>query len=270
MTNRGMKIKLFLLAILLAGGYVFFFRDNTVNKLGDPVQNPAPQQDSLEEKPKKGVLKTFTGAQFRDLYNSLAYPNTEQISDKTPITGNSALDARIRFMAESKGYTLRSAPVADTFREVQKGMRLQERAAEAWLNMQTAAKKDGIIMNLGDAYRSADEQKAIFLSRFTARNGDAHQINSGLYDQQIANTLKMTAVPGYSRHHTGYTIDIECQNNPAAQFIKTNCFQWLSTNNYENAKKFGWIPSYPEATGLQGPEPESWEYVWVGVDTLAE
>jgi len=33
-------------------------------------------------------------------------------------------------------------------------------------------------------------------------------------------------------------------------------------------KRFGFIPSYPENSGKQGPEPEPWEYVWVGEDVL--
>jgi LAS superfamily LD-carboxypeptidase LdcB len=80
----------------------------------------------------------------------------------------------------------------------------------------------------------------------------------------------MTAVPGYSRHHTGYTVDIACENQTTLSFIYTVCFKWLSQNNYERTKKFGWIPSYPEEAVLQGPEPESWEYVWVGIDAVTE
>jgi LAS superfamily LD-carboxypeptidase LdcB len=42
----------------------------------------------------------------------------------------------------------------------------------------------------------------------------------------------------------------------------------MSKDNYLQAKKYGWIPSYPEGAQQQGPEPEAWEYVWVGTASL--
>jgi len=89
-------------------------------------------------------------------------------------------------------------------------------------------------------------------------------------DSELDGILATTAIPGYSRHHTGYTVDIGCGNEPAIAFELTVCFDWLSANNYKNAKTYGWIPSYPEGAGQQGPEPETWEYVWVGIDALTE
>lgn len=227
-------------------------------------------KNEIIETPKKGVLKQFTPQQFRDLYNSFAYPNTERISAETPITGDYEADMRIRKIAEERGYTLRSAPVANVFVDVGDGYRLQERAAQPWIDLRDTAKKDNIIFNLMDAYRSADEQLEIFLPRLTAAGVPLSGIASGRYDSQIIQVLSMTAVPGYSRHHTGYTIDLECGNTPGLAFENTVCFDWLNKNNYENAKKFGWIPSYPEGTGQQGPEPEAWEYVWVGIDAVTE
>jgi LAS superfamily LD-carboxypeptidase LdcB len=95
-------------------------------------------------------------------------------------------------------------------------------------------------------------------------------IASGRYDAQVSQVLAMTAIPGYSRHHTGYTVDIACKNNPNASFVYTVCFQWLNADNYKNAKTYGWIPSYPDGAGQQGPDREPWEYVWVGVDAVTE
>ncbi len=264
-TRKIRATALFGLVIVVLCGVLFFGQKKTHAPSKDPsIKN------SVTERPKKGTLKQFTPQEFRDLYNNFAYPNTELISEKTSITGNEALDDRIRTIAKDRGYTLRSAPVTDAFREVEPGMKLQERAAKPWLDLQTAAKNDGVTMNLSAAYRSASEQKDIFLSRFVPRNATPSQVAAGIFDSQIVSTLQMTAVPGYSRHHTGYTIDIMCDNNIYAVFTNTSCYQWLSKNNYENAKKRGWIPSYPEGTGQQGPEPEGWEYVWVGIDALTE
>lgn len=225
---------------------------------------------NIRPKAKKGILKSFTGEQFKNLYNGFAYPNTAPINETTPITGDLPADTRIRQIALQRGYQLRSAPVSDTFRDVGKGYKLQQRAAKPWLDMQTAARKDNIQLGLTAAYRSSDEQKDIFIKRLSQLGIPVGGIAAGYYDPQISQVLRMTAIPGYSRHHTGYTVDISCENAAAVRFEFSPCFEWLNRNNYENAKKAGWIPSYPEGTANQGPDPESWEYVWVGTDAVTE
>lgn len=241
----------------------------------DPTP-PAPDQEVVvtqnlpAEPTKKGILRIYSGEEFRNLYNNFAYPNTEYIAEDTVITGDKEVDAHIQELAEKRGYVRRSAPVSNVFKSVQKDMQLQERAASPWLEMQAAAKKERVNMNLTAAYRSADEQRQIFIERLGIATSNYPSITSGSYDTQINQVLSMTAIPGYSRHHTGYTIDIGCENQPKLAFELTICFDWLSANNYKNAKTYGFIPSYPEGAGKQGPEPESWEYVWVGKDTLTE
>ncbi len=260
-----------LTAILVSAGifgYLFFVDKDTEPT---PAQQDVVVSQNLPAEPsKKGILKTFTGEQFRNLYNNFAYPNTEYIADDTVITENGEVDAHIQELAEKRGYVRRSAPVSNVFKTVQKDMQLQERAASPWLDMQAAAKKDGINLDLTAAYRSADEQRQIFIERLGINVSNYPAIAGGTYDAQINQVLSMTAIPGYSRHHTGYTIDIGCQNQPAIAFENTVCFDWLSADNYRNAKTYGYIPSYPEGAGKQGPEPESWEYVWVGKDALTE
>lgn len=110
-------------------------------------------------------------------------------------------------------------------------------------------------------------QRQLFLSRLRASGVSTAQIANGQADSQIVTVLSQAAIPGYSRHHTGYTVDFVCANGTQT-FETTTCFKWLSADNYLNAKKYGWIPSYPDGANQQGPEPEPWEYVWVGVPTL--
>lgn len=59
-------------------------------------------------------------------------------------------------------------------------------------------------------------------------------------------------------------MDFGCNSDNLVNFKTTSCFTWISKNNYENAKRFGIIPSYPSGASNQGPNPEEWEYVWVG------
>ena len=133
-----------------------------------------------------------------------------------------------------------------------------------------SAKKDNINLFLTAGYRSAEEQRQIFLDRLAEIDLTEDLIATKKFDDKLNEILATTAIPGYSRHHTGYTIDIGCGNSPTVEFEFTVCFQWLSEDNYKNAKMHGWIPSYPEKDGLQGPEPETWEYVWVGQDAVRE
>ncbi len=125
-------------------------------------------------------------------------------------------------------------------------------------------------LNLVAAYRSNADARNLFLSRLNEYRIDIPQIANGTYDKQINDLLRTTAIPGYSRHHTGYTVDIGCNDQTLAVFKNTPCFEWLSADNYKNAKLYGWIPSYPEGAGQQGPDPEPWEYVWVGTNSTYE
>lgn len=269
--HNPINVSLLVLAIL-AVCYVSYGLFLNNRKL--PAVDTTAVQSSTATKtdaPKKtGALKTFTGQEFRDLYNNFAYPNTEYISEDTVITGTKEIDKHIQDLAIKRGYVRRSAPVADTFNTVQPDIKLQQRAAQPWLDLKAAATKEGLDLNLTAAYRSSVDQRTIFLSVLSAYNINKTRIPEGIYDAQITQALSVTAIPGYSRHHTGYTIDIGCGNQREASFEFTVCFKWLKADNYRNAKTYGWIPSYPEGAGLQGPEPEAWEYVWVGTDAVTE
>lgn len=251
---------LFICAVILA----FFFMQN---RAGAPdTKNEQQSKVNVPAKPKSTSFKIFSGKEFEELYNSFAYPNTQLINENTPITGNAKADARIRQLALDRGYKLRSAPVTDTFVIVQKDMKLQQRAADSWIDLKKNAKKDGLDLKLTAAYRSAEDAKSIFLSGLKSLPLDS--IAAGRADISVNSVLGHSAPPGYSRHHTGYTVDIACVSNPGVKFENSTCFKWLNMNNYLNAKKSGWIPSYPPGAGKQGPDPEPWEYVWVGMESL--
>lgn len=264
-------LTIILIALIGAGFYLLkHFQDDKSDKQNLQANSSQETvQNIFPEKEKSGVLKNFSGEEFKNLYNSFAYPNTRMISDTTSITGNEAADHKIRQLAIARGYAIRSAPVSDTFEDFN-GELLQQKAAQSWKDLVADAQNDGYNFGLTAGYRSADVQKDIFMSRLMAKNVNIAAIPSGVHDVQINEVLKTTAIPGYSRHHSGYTVDIACKNMPAAAFKNSSCFRWLSADNYKNAKENGWIPSYPDGAGIQGPDPEEWEYVWVGKDALYE
>lgn len=278
--KRQKSLLLFVVTLMIAGLSVGWYLLNNAkaplnSSTNEPVKPQTAQTNQAAITPKpKTKLKTFTGVQFRDLYRATSYPNTTGFTTPPEITGNLAADARIRTLAEKRGFALTYIPVASIEKsgeeltgEYQDDL-LQPLAAKSWQQLKMAAKTDGISMSLISAYRSPKSQRDLFIERLYASGITAAQIAAGNADNAVNATLSMTAVPGYSRHHTGYTIDLQC--NDGAAFGASICNKWITKDNYANAKKHGWIPSYPPDAGEQGPEPEAWEYVWVGTDSLYE
>lgn len=275
--NRS-RVLLFLIVLLLAGAggaswYVLKTVQSTSNTATPATTTPPVTQQPTATKPKT-KLKTFSGVQFRDLYRATSYPNTEPFTAPPEITGNVTADARIRTLAEKRGFALTSIPVAPIEKSGEQlagGYQddlLQPLAAKSWQQLKAAAKAERVSISLISGYRSPKSQRDLFTERLYSTGIKASQIAAGTGDNAVNATLSMTAVPGYSRHHTGYTIDLQCDDGQ--EFGASICGRWISKDNYTNAKKFGWIPSYPPDGGEQGPEPEAWEYVWVGTEALYE
>ncbi len=226
-----------------------------------------PQQEiktSLE--PVRKEFRIFNGEELKVLYNNFHYTNTYKIISPPPITGNTEADKKIRTMAEARGYRLRRL-ARDTLGDGD-GHPLQLLAQKPWQDLKASAAKDGIVLTITWAFRSIEDQRAIFLAGLGEVGATTQDIADGKVDGLVDKVLQTYAPPGYSRHHTGFTIDLTCGTNGLTNFAKTSCYEWISKDNYLNAKTFGWIPSYPEGANLQGPEPEPWEYIWVTSDAL--
>lgn len=259
---------LLLIALGLFGLYGLYQRTRTL----DPSPTPAARSEESKEKSPNTRLKNFTAEEFKTLAFSVKYPNTQLFDEPPKITGNKAADARIRQLAEKRGFKLSSIPVTSIVRLNEPRLDLlgddllQPLAAESWKRLKSKAVADQIPLSLLSAYRSPEYQRKLFLSRLPAT---VSEIAAGRADAVIDKTLQTTAPPGYSRHHTGYTIDLWCEDS-TGQFVSSSCFRWIKTNNYKIAKETGWVPSYPDGVELQGPEPEPWEYVWVGDENVRE
>lgn len=267
-----------LFAALISAGAVYWYGRQPempfLNYATEKNTEEKPREPKAEpERPQQ--LKNFTGEEFKSLYQSMVYPNTQPIlpTDPPEITGNLAADARIREIAESRGYKLSAMPMGAIIKISEKYLDgddlLQPLAAESWEALKKAAAKAGRPLVITSAYRSPEVQRELFLGQLYARGTLAASIARGFGGEAINATLATTAPPGYSRHHTGYTIDLWCEDG-SRDFLGSTCYRWLSANNYKVAKLNEWVPSYPEGTNMQGPEPESWEYVWVGRDVLYE
>lgn len=267
-----LPIGLFALIIL----YVLFGQQRVHGPaFKDETQKPDSSQASESQKEETPLtLKQFTDEQFKDLYTSFAYPNTQQLVEPPVITGNAEADARIQQLATERGYKLSSVPVASIVRIDEPYLTeddlLQQNAKIGWDGLQLAAEQANIPLQITSAYRSIEFQRSVFLQRMRDAGITAPGIADGFSDAAINAVMDQVAPPGFSRHHTGYTIDLACSGIGLYGFKNTTCYTWISNNNFEIAKTHGWVPSYPEEAELQGPEPEPWEFIWVGTINLYE
>lgn len=199
----------------------------------------------------------FSGPEFNELFGTAALPNLSAISAAPAITGMAALDEQIRNHADERGYRRRPLPADSALlRRVDDGLALQRSAASAWLALQADAASHGYTLQLDSAYRNHQYQREVFLRPLAA----PHEFDDA------AERMRMSAPPGYSKHHTGYAIDV---SDPGYyDFGRAPVYEWLSADNFANAKRHGWIPSYPPDGGEQGPDPEPWEFTYVGIRAI--
>ncbi len=222
--------------------------------LDEPVsrwQEPAPTGvDSLS-------FPHFTGPEFNELFTTAELPNLSSISAQPTITDSAEMDEQVRTEAVERGYQRRPLP-ADyaLMRLIDDGLALQRPAAAAWLALEQDAAEHGFELELKSAYRGHRYQREVFLRPLEAP-----------YEfDDLADRLKMSAPPGYSKHHTGYAIDIGQAGH--AHFGSSPAYEWISADNFAVAKQHGWIPSYAPDGGRQGPVPEPWEFTYVGVEAI--
>lgn len=130
-------------------------------------------------------------------------------------------------------------------------IRLRQAAAAKFLEMQNAAKAQGIILVPISGFRSIQEQETLFYDIAERRN------------QTLKTRADVSAPPGHSEHHTGYAIDIGDGRRPSTnlkrRFEQTAAFDWLQ----ENAARYGFELSFPK-NNLQGINYEPWHWRFVG------
>ena len=124
--------------------------------------------------------------------------------------------------------------------------RLTPAAAAAWNGMKTAAEKEGEILQLVSAFRSVDYQKQIIERKLAAGQS---------WDQ----ILRVSALPGFSEHHTGRTIDVTTNGcKPLEEeFENTSAFLWLT----RRAVGYGFTMTYPRDNPF-GVAYEPWHWTF--------
>ncbi len=200
--------------------------------------------------------------QIRQLAAETVWSNLFLPQDPPPITGDQKIDQHWRQLAESRGYRRRPL-VANTSKLKTVGIsnhRLQPQAVDAIHALQSTASLAGHQLMVTSGYRDHDYQTKLFLSPI---------MEEYLSEQVVAERLRWSAIPGYSWHHTGYAIDLRDGDYAFEQFIDSEGYRWLAADDYRQARAHGWIPNYQPSIQNQGPDPEPWEFIWVGdVDQL--
>lgn len=203
-------------------------------------------------------LPEYTGSEFQALYEYAVgnvLPNLDAPNDLYPVTGNGELDERIWEAAFERGYELRPTASGDLVSVG--GVPMQPGAAEAWSSMRAEARDAGMGFIVSSAYRSPASQREQFLSKL-----------NGTSDSAIDATLTWYSVPGTSKHHGGYALDFRYEDGTFGEFRSTPAYAWLAADNFAIPKRHGLVPSYPDDVEDQGPNPEPWEFIWIGVDLI--
>jgi LAS superfamily LD-carboxypeptidase LdcB len=239
------------------------------------VSRATGRQPGAELPPELLRHKTFSPNGFRDLYETLA---SRPPAEAPAVTGQAAADERIARLARARGYRLRAPADPAQLADAGEGRLLEPRALEAWRGLQAAAAAQGQRLELVSGFRSVARQRAIFLGALAERGRQrlgrgytAAEIAEGTADEALEATLAESAPPGFSRHHTGFALDLNDPSGgrPFTEFGGSRAYRWLAADNFLEAKRFGFIPSYPPGADSQGPDPEPWEFVWVGGAALA-
>lgn len=201
---------------------------------------------------------TYSGDEFKALYDYAVehtLGNLQPSTARQEVTGDEELDRRIWEIAFERGYVMR--PEAGPGITSADGVSMQPEAAAAWLELKAAARAAGHGFVVSSAYRSPASQRTQFNSKLRGNSDDA-----------IDAALTWYSIPGTSKHHGGYALDFRYADGTFGDFRETPDYAWLAADNFYNAKRFGFIPSYPDDVSDQGPNPEPWEFVWVGVDLI--
>jgi len=266
-----------LLCVLTAVAvYIFIVSSNTVKAPDTGSEELVAIDESIAEDLLTTSVETgprqFTDNEFKIFFNNLLQPNTLRVVNPPQITDDILADEYIRKVAEDRGYRLRSV-VDNTQLLLQVDTELgaasaQPRAADAWVQLEASLAKEGIDMRLTSVYRSVSEQLDVFINQLAFEGVNITQITNGSQDDKLEKVLATAAPPGYSKHHSGYGFDFFCPGFEFRNFKNSTCHEFLVADNYQAAKEYGFIPSYPSETDLQGPDPEAWEYIWVGSERL--
>ena len=236
----------------------FAFRAHPVEEFRPPPPPVVHRNPPESNPPPNAAFREFSAQQFKELLDSVVLANLIDLSESPAIGGDAETDSRIRRIAVERGYRLKPMVASLGKLVTVEQQLLQPEAARAYVALRQAARRAGHSILLASAYRSLEAQRSILFRKLKPPYADA-RINA---------VLRVTAPPGYSRHQTGYAVDLATAEYGINEFRFSSAYAWLIADNFLQAKRYGFVPSYPAGVEKQGPDPEAWEFVYVGTDNL--
>lgn len=127
-------------------------------------------------------------------------------------------------------------------------------AASDYRKMIAAAAEAGHSLRASSSYRSFADQVSTY--RYWLE-----------YTDSISETNAVSAMPGYSEHQTGLTVDLAVGGCVLDCLTKHAAYPWLT----QHAHEYGFIERYPLGKEeITGYSHESWHYRYVGVETASD
>lgn len=143
------------------------------------------------------------------------------------------------------------------------GINLRKEAYDAFIEMRTAALKDGINIKIVSSFRSFDRQVSIFERKFIN-----YTDKEGLKPlEAIDKIIEYSTIPGTSRHHWGTDIDIvegsiEVTGDVLVpeKFGPGGPYALLKAWMDANSEKYGYFLVYTDNPRRRGFKYEPWHY----------
>jgi LAS superfamily LD-carboxypeptidase LdcB len=138
------------------------------------------------------------------------------------------------------------------------GYYLRREAYEAFQRMQAAAKADGIALRIISASRTFDYQRGIWEAKWTGKRKSNNIFVHTIADpkERALEILKVSAMPGTSRHHWGTDVDLNAVNNGYFESgAGKQVYDWLTAN----AAAYGFCQPYT-AGRPSGYTEEKWHW----------
>ncbi|MEC8098503.1 MAG: M15 family metallopeptidase [Bacteroidota bacterium] len=139
--------------------------------------------------------------------------------------------------------------------------KLTKNTSLAFLDMQKAAKNDGIDLQIVSSFRTFNKQKNLWNKKFKRFSDEGNNTR-----ESLNMILRYSAVPGTSRHHWGTEIDITDRNVIEKHLLNSNKFHnggpFEPLHNWmmKNAHKYGFYLVYTDDKDRNGFLYEPWHY----------
>ena len=145
------------------------------------------------------------------------------------------------------------------------GRYLRKETFEAFLDMHSAATKDGVSLVILSATRNFNSQKAIWEAKWSGKrlvNGKNLKSTIPNPSERAKKILLYSSMPGTSRHHWGTDVDVNAFTNSYFESgAGKKTYDWLK----EHAADYGFCQPYTDKvlTGRTGYEEERWHWSYM-------